>query len=62
MGLIYLYGYGVKEDYYKALKLFTLAAEQGLADAQLHLGQIYFKGLLENNTIFLNYKRLFLLI
>lgn len=42
---MFLYGYGVKADPYKALKLFMLAAEQGLSDAQLHLGQIYFQGL-----------------
>lgn len=50
LGLIYLYGYGLKIDYYKALKLFTLAAEQGLADAQLNLGEMYFKGFINYQT------------
>lgn len=42
---MFLYGYGVKPDPQKALKLFSLAAEQGYADAQLHLGQMHYQGL-----------------
>lgn len=57
--MMFLYGYGVKSDPQKAIKLFALAAEQGLLlllflkkvifkgspDAQLHLGQMYYQGL-----------------
>jgi SEL1 protein len=35
----------LKKDEQKALKLFTMAAEKGLPDAQLYLGQIFFQGL-----------------
>lgn len=40
-----LYGYGMKADPIKAKKLFIMAAEQGHADAQLHLGQMHYQGL-----------------
>jgi SEL1 protein len=43
--MMFLYGYGVKQEPQKALKLFGMAAEQGSADAQLHLGQIYYQGM-----------------
>lgn len=37
-----MYGKGVKQDYTKAAKLFTLAAEQGWVDGQLNLGYLHF--------------------
>uniref|UniRef100_A0A915N3S8 Uncharacterized protein n=1 Tax=Meloidogyne javanica TaxID=6303 RepID=A0A915N3S8_MELJA len=45
IGIMYLYGYGIKADSQKALKFFAAAAEQGSSDAQLHLGQMYYQGL-----------------
>ncbi|VDM27094.1 unnamed protein product [Toxocara canis] len=45
LGVMYMYGKGVKQDYSKALKLFTLAAEQGWVDGQLNLGHMHYKGL-----------------
>lgn len=45
LGMMFLYGYGVKQEPQKALKLFALAAEQGSPDAQLHMGQMYYQGL-----------------
>ena len=42
---MYLYGKGVKQDYAKAFKLFTLAAEQGWVDGQLNLGHMYYSTL-----------------
>ncbi|CAL4066256.1 unnamed protein product, partial [Meganyctiphanes norvegica] len=45
LGLMYLHGRGVPQDYKMALKYFTLAAEQGWVDGQLQLGNMYFSGL-----------------
>lgn len=45
LGLMYLYGKGVKRDYAKAFKYFTQAANQGWVDGQLQLGIMYFNGL-----------------
>lgn len=42
LGVMYMYGKGVKQDYNKALKLFTLAAEQGWVDGQLNLGHMHY--------------------
>lgn len=42
LGVMYLYGKGVKQDYSKALKLFTLAAEQNWVDGQLNLGHMHY--------------------
>lgn len=42
LGLMYLHGRGVPQDYKLALKYFTLAAEQGWVDGQLQLGNMYF--------------------
>lgn len=45
LGLMYLYGKGVKRDYSKAFKYFTQASSQGWVDGQLQLGIMYFNGL-----------------
>ena len=45
LGLNYLNGDGVAQDYAKALKYFSQAAEQGVAEAQNKLGDMYEKGL-----------------
>lgn len=42
LGLMYLHGCGVPQDYQLALKYFTSAAEQGWVDGQLQLGNMYF--------------------
>lgn len=42
LAIMYMYGKGVKQDYIKAAKLFTLAAEQGWVDGQLNLGYLHF--------------------
>jgi len=45
MGSLYYYGTrGIRPDYHKAEEYFTRAAEQGIALAQLHLGEMYFDG------------------
>ena len=44
LGLKYLNGEGVKQDYKKAFEWFSKAAEQGNTEAQLHLGQMYYNG------------------
>ena len=38
------HGYGVPQNYKTAVKWYILAAEQGLADAQSHLGWMYANG------------------
>lgn len=45
LGLMYLYGKGVKKDYDKARQYFSQAAEQGWVDGQLQLGNMYFSKL-----------------
>jgi hypothetical protein len=45
LGLKYLTGDGVPQDYAEAAKWFRQAAEQGLAVAQLHLGIMHRKGM-----------------
>ena len=45
LGLIYLYGLGVKNDYEKAATLFLSAAQQGNAKAQGYLGYLYSDGM-----------------
>lgn len=42
LGLMYLHGRGVDQDYSLALKYFTQAADQGWVDGQLQLGNMYF--------------------
>lgn len=42
LGIMYLHGKGVEQDYIKATKYFTQAAEQGWVDGQLQLGIIHF--------------------
>ena len=37
-------GLGVPQDYKEAVRLFRLSAEQGYANAQYNLGQMYYKG------------------
>ena len=41
---MYANGQGVPQDYAEALKWYRMAAEQGNADAQLNVGQIYWLG------------------
>ena len=41
---MYYNGKGVPQDYKTAVKWYTLAAEQGNADAQVNLGDMYRKG------------------
>lgn len=42
LGIMYLHGKGVDQDYAKATKYFTQAAEQGWVDGQLQLGIMHF--------------------
>lgn len=39
---MYMYGKGVDQDYTKAFKYFSLAADQGWVDGQLQLGIMYY--------------------
>jgi len=40
LGLLYVYGDGIPQDYTKATELFSKAAEQGYADAQNVIKQL----------------------
>lgn len=42
LGVMHLYGKGVEQNYDKAFRFFTQAAEQGWVDGQLNLGHMYF--------------------
>lgn len=44
LGMMYLKGQGVKQDYGKASEWFRKAAEQRIPQAQYKLGMLYFKG------------------
>lgn len=44
LGVMYVNGKGVPQDYTEALKWFRKAAEQGLAEAQFNLGVMYGNG------------------
>ena len=44
LGVMYLKGEGVPQNYQKAVGWWRLAAEQGYATAQFHLGAMYFMG------------------
>jgi TPR repeat protein len=44
VGLMYIEGQGVSQDYEKAFKWFTLAAEQGSPVAQYELGEMFYRG------------------
>ena len=44
LGLMFVYGKGVKQDYAQAMKWHRLAADQGHAKAQLNLGVMYENG------------------
>jgi uncharacterized protein len=44
MGLMYAEGQGVPEDDAEAVKWYRKAAEQGLAEAQFNLGEMYAYG------------------
>lgn len=44
LGVMYLEGLGVPQDYTEAAKWYRKAADQGYADAQLNLGSMYDKG------------------
>ena len=44
LGVMYVKGEGVPQDYKESLKWYRLAAEQGLAKAQYNLGVMYVKG------------------
>ena len=41
---MYANGRDVPQDYAKAIEWYRLAAEQGHADAQFHLGTMYYRG------------------
>jgi len=45
LGLLYLHGKGLSQDYVEAAKWFRRAAEQGDADAQNNLGVFYIHSL-----------------
>ena len=45
LGLMYLHGKGVDQDYKKAFDYFRKAAEQNWVDGQLQLGNMYYHGL-----------------
>ena len=44
LGMFYLEGYGVKQDYKKAFEWLEKASNQGYKTAHYQLGFIYFKG------------------
>lgn len=44
LGMAYIDGEGVEQDFTEAVKWFRLAAEQGYADAQEVLGTLYLNG------------------
>ena len=44
LGLFYLKGRGVQQDYAKAVKYVKLSAEQGWPEGLLYLGSMYFDG------------------
>ena len=44
LGLMYVHGEGVPQDYAEAVKWFRKAANQGDASAQTNLGIMYFRG------------------
>lgn len=44
LGLAYLMGEGVPQDYARAAEWFEKAAEQGVADAQFQIGTLYAYG------------------
>jgi uncharacterized protein len=44
LGGVYAYGHGVAKDFVEVMKWYRLAAEQGLADAQVVLGMVYQEG------------------
>ena len=41
LGILYFYGYGVKQDYIKAKEYYEKSAEQGNSDALNNLGILY---------------------
>ncbi|RAP25871.1 hypothetical protein DID78_07115 [Candidatus Marinamargulisbacteria bacterium SCGC AG-343-D04] len=44
LGSLYISGDGVPQNFQEAVRLYTLAAEQGLAEAQFNLGTLFYKG------------------
>lgn len=44
LGMMYLKGQGVEQDYENAGKWFRKAAEQGIPQAQYKLGELYYRG------------------
>ena len=52
LGVKYIQGKGVVENYGKAVALFRMAAERGYAPAQMNLGQMYMtgKGVAQNHA------------
>ncbi len=44
LGVMYMYGKGIPQDYNEAAKWFRLAAEQGHRRAQFSLGVLYWSG------------------
>jgi uncharacterized protein len=45
LGMSYVTGQGVQQDYKEAFKWYRLSAEQGYANAQSDLGLMYYHGL-----------------
>jgi|EndMetStandDraft_8_1072994.scaffolds.fasta_scaffold1214583_2 TPR repeat protein len=45
LGLMLLNGWGVKANPVMALRMFSMAADQGSADGQFHVGQMYYHGI-----------------
>ena len=44
MGIMYLNGWGVKQNYSEALKYFNLAADNDKEEAEYYLGEMYYNG------------------
>lgn len=61
LGLLYLYGNGVKQDYAEAAKWLLKAAEQGNPGAQLSLAMLYASGLGVQQNLIEGYKWLTIL-
>ena len=49
LAMMFENGFGVAQDYTAAVKWYTLAAEQGVAEAQRELGVLYLNGTIEQD-------------
>ena len=50
LGVMNMYGKHVEQNYHKAFKYFTQAAEQGWVDGQLNLGHMYMSELMHDRA------------